>query len=93
MQNKCLNVYISIVLEEKEPSALVLIITGKITKLTLIKQSMIMETQQKKSVQNTLRTMKEVLKDTRFIKALNWLKKEQKYRLNNGYYSKENGKD
>ena len=44
MQNKCLNVYISIVLEEKEPSALVLIITGKITKLTLIKQSMIMET-------------------------------------------------
>ena len=93
MQNKCLNVYISIVLEEKEPSALVLIITGKITKLTLIKQSMIMETQQKKSVQNTLRTMKEVLKDTRFIKALNWLKKEQKYRLNNRYYSKEDGKD
>lgn len=37
--------------------------------------------------------MKEVLKDTRFIKALNWLKKEQKYRLNNGYYSKEDEKD
>lgn len=37
--------------------------------------------------------MKEVLKDTRFIKDLNWLKKEQKYRLNNGYYSKEDGKD
>lgn len=44
MQNKCLNVYISIVLEEKEPSALVPTIIGKITKLIHIKQSMIMET-------------------------------------------------
>lgn len=37
--------------------------------------------------------MKEVIKDPRFIQALNWLKKEQKYRFNNNCYSKKDGED
>lgn len=38
-------------------------------------------------------TLKEAAKDERFIQALEWLKKDQKTRLQNGYYDKEYGKD
>ena len=34
-------------------------------------------------------TLKEAVKDKRFIDAINWLKKEQKYRFNHGYYTEK----
>lgn len=34
-------------------------------------------------------TLKQAVKDDKFIKALNWLKKEQHYRLSHDYYTKK----
>ena len=38
-------------------------------------------------------TLKEAIKNNDFIKAVEWLKKEQKYRFNNNYYSKDGGEN
>ena len=34
-------------------------------------------------------TLKEAIQNNDFIKAVEWLKKEQKYRFNNNYYNKD----
>ncbi len=34
-------------------------------------------------------TLKEAVKDERFIQASKWLKKEQKYRFNNKFYTEK----
>ena len=54
-----------------------------------------MEMQQNKNVQNMCYTLKQAAEDIRFKKAVEWLKKDQKTRLENGYYDKDNlyGKD
>lgn len=38
-------------------------------------------------------TLKEAIQNPNFIKVMEWLKKEQKYRFNNNCYSKDDGKD
>ena len=38
-------------------------------------------------------TLKEAIQNPDFIKCVEWLKKEQKYRFNNNCYSKDDGKD
>ena len=38
-------------------------------------------------------TLKEAIQNRDFIKAVEWLKKEQKYRFNNNYYSKNDGEN
>jgi hypothetical protein len=37
--------------------------------------------------------MKECLNNAAFLRAYEWLKREQKTRLNNNYYSKEDEQD
>ena len=38
-------------------------------------------------------SLKEAIENNDFIKAMKQLKKEQKYRFNNNYYSKEDGEN
>ena len=38
-------------------------------------------------------TLKEAIQNPDFIRVMEWLKKEQKYRFNNNCYSKDDGKD
>ena len=47
------------------------------------------ETQQTQNAQDTCHTLKEAALSDRFKKAVEWLRKDQKYRLKNGLYGIE----
>ena len=63
---------------------------GKIIKNITILSRTTMETPKKENVQNTSNIMKKCLSSNEYLKALNWLMREQKIRLKNRYYNENN---
>ena len=78
MQRECSSVYINIAAKNSEKSPLGYIIDGKKTSYILTKQSMKKEIMNKQSVQNTYTTMKEVLRDPRYLQAVEIISKHER---------------
>lgn len=78
MQKECSNVYINTAVKSREKRPLGYITDGKKISYILIQQSMKKETTSKLNAQNTYTTMKEVLRDPRYIQAVEIMSKHER---------------
>ena len=78
MQKECSNVYTNTAVKSREKRPLGYITNGKKISYILTRQSMKKETTSKPNVQNTYTTMKEVLRDPRYLQAVEIISKHER---------------